>query len=162
MTVISLNLVMHRVAGFICTIFFPRDHTNLYKFIALIIQYIPGEIDTLSGCDYLCLKSIPTKNPAEISTIIIIHHKRHKQKACSSPDSSSNHSQGTHISRKMKKWTIYPTWSMISSVIKAGYHLHICFSIYKNIWHTKCWKVQIDNCFSEDTVGVKRKHIFDT
>lgn len=126
-------LLMHRVAVSIFTFFFPRDHTYLYKVIASIIWHILGETDAISGCDYSCLKSIPIKNPAEISTIIIIHHKRHKQKACSSPDNSSNHSQGTHIIRKMNKWTIYPIWSTISSVIKAGYHLHICFSTYKHL-----------------------------
>lgn len=137
------------------------DHIYIYKVIASIIWYIPGEIDIISGCDYLYLKSMPIKNPAEISNITIIHYKRHKQKVCSSPDSSSNHSQETDIIRKINKWTVSPIWSMTYSVIKAGYHLPICFSIYKIIWNTKCCNVQIDNCFSEDTVGIKRKHIVD-
>lgn len=154
------DLLLHRVSGFSSTFFFEWSYLN--KIIASVICDIPGKIDTISDCDYLCLKSIPTKNPAEISNVTIIHPKRHKQKASSSPDSSNNHSQETHISRKINKWTIYPIWSMVSSVIKVDYHLHICFSIYKHIWNTKCWNVQIDNCFSEDTVGVKRKHIFDT
>lgn len=50
------------VSVFISTFFFEWPY--LYKIIASVIWYIPGEIDTISGCDFLCFKSIPTKKPS--------------------------------------------------------------------------------------------------